>query len=466
MISLPSSRLFLILKFVIALLMNSVSSLRFMRSSFSVLRPRMASRLSGQRLHDNLQLTPSIMSMSLSTSSPSQNPTHRICTYNILSSHLAEPSYFTSCDPVNLDASKRFLKIKAKLDEEVSQNAIICLQEVSISWAGPLYAFFAERGYAMVSTSYGNVMNNFMGVAIAVPTSMYSIIDADIRRIAENIDFSIPERERGDFYNSTKSFNNNSNNNKNKNVVKEDGGFIQNLFQRAKSIISFSSSIDDDKKLTQSPKNIKNVTSTEDEENERVLSYWRDAGGRKNQMICLKLKPISSSPEKEDKSFVIGTYHMPCAYRRPPMMMVHCALSAQHITDFADGCPYIYAGDFNIKPQDAMYKLLTQGSVESSHPTMPVILDSFKYTGPWRCNLEQPFRSSYVLANGREPDFTNFAQIKSEDPFIDTLDYIFISSEWNVESVKTLPIRGNIKGPLPSSDEPSDHVMLSAKLSF
>ena len=34
-------------------------------------------------------------------------------------------------------------------------------------------------------------------------------------------------------------------------------------------------------------------------------------------------------------------------------MMIHCALSAQHIHKYAKGSPYVYCGDFNIKVSQA-----------------------------------------------------------------------------------------------------------------
>jgi endonuclease/exonuclease/phosphatase family metal-dependent hydrolase len=54
-------------------------------------------------------------------------------------------------------------------------------------------------------------------------------------------------------------------------------------------------------------------------------------------------------------------------------MMIHCALSAQHLQRFAAGSPYIYTGDFNIKPPDSMYRLLTEGTVAEGDPNLPVV---------------------------------------------------------------------------------------------
>ena len=72
-------------------------------------------------------------------------------------------------------------------------------------------------------------------------------------------------------------------------------------------------------------------------------------------------------------------------------------------------------------------------------------------------------------ALGREPDFTNYAQIKDDAPFIDTLDYIFLGNganngNWKVENVLHLPSRSEVKGPYPAQEEPSDHVLMTANL--
>ena len=52
----------------------------------------------------------------------------------------------------------------------------------------------------------------------------------------------------------------------------------------------------------------------------------------------------------DSKPFVVGTYHMPCMFKVPSVMMIHCALSAQHIHKYANNDPYVLVGDFNIKP--------------------------------------------------------------------------------------------------------------------
>ena len=91
-----------------------------------------------------------------------------------------------------------------------------------------------------------------------------------------------------------------------------------------------------------------------------------------------------------------------------------------------------------------------------------------KYGMEWN-PTSKPMRSAYAVASSdgkTEPDFTNYARVKEDEPFIDTLDYLFISDEWNVSKVKSLPHRDDCGGPFPNLDhnEPSDHILIAANL--
>ena len=92
----------------------------------------------------------------------------RVVSYNLLSSHLAKPSYHTRCDPCNLKAEKRLPKLLSKLETELNQSldvpVIFCLQEVSHDWASALHVFFAENGYHLVTALYGRRFNGYMGM--------------------------------------------------------------------------------------------------------------------------------------------------------------------------------------------------------------------------------------------------------------------------------------------------------------
>lgn len=77
-----------------------------------------------------------------------------------------------------------------------------------------------------------------------------------------------------------------------------------------------------------------------------------------------------------------------------------------------------------------------------------------------------PLRSAYAVMNGAEPDFTNYAKVRDDPIFIETLDYMFLSDEWNVTSVEPLPNRDEVEGPLPNAEEPSDHILIAAELAL
>lgn len=361
----------------------------------------------------------------------------RVTTYNVLSSHLARADYFSFCNPKWLQASYRLMKVKEKIDAEVAKKSIICLQEVSTVWAGSLHVYFAARGYHFVTGLYGNKFNGYMGVGMAVPLSEYDVLDVDITRIADTKTVARKKHEKGIL------------------------ATLKNLFYWP--LVRFF------KALGILP--------------EKQKSVWDESLNRFNQMVSMRLQPKgiaaddkmgssdalpgASSPaaSKSVSSFVVGTYHMPCTFRIPQVMMIHCALSAQHIDKFASGSPYIYCGDFNIKPDSPMYTLLTNGKVDSSIPEYPVSLDSDN----WKPEVA-PLKSCYKELLGKEPEYTNNARIVDQEPFIETLDYIFMSSghSWKVHEVESLetkhPAKADVKEPLPSEHEPSDHILLSADM--
>ena len=61
---------------------------------------------------------------------------HRITSYNVLSSCLAEPDHFSTCNPTYLEKDYRLHKLFEKLLPEISMQAVLNLQEVSNEWAG------------------------------------------------------------------------------------------------------------------------------------------------------------------------------------------------------------------------------------------------------------------------------------------------------------------------------------------
>jgi len=84
------------------------------------------------------------------------------------------------------------------------------------------------------------------------------------------------------------------------------------------------------------------------------------ASRRSNVMVTLHLSP----PFSPSSSFAISTYHMPCAFRTPQMMALHSSLSVRNIQQRAEQwgtSRYVLAGDFNLKPDSGLYKMITTG---------------------------------------------------------------------------------------------------------
>ncbi len=126
---------------------------------------------------------PLICSMSSSASSAVMKI--RVCSYNVLSSALASPTHFTSCDPDDLDFHKRLPRVISKIEEEVTKRSIVCLQEVSHEFTGPLHVFFAKNNYSFVTGLYGSRFSNYMGVALAIPLDKFSLEHVDVSTLSD-----------------------------------------------------------------------------------------------------------------------------------------------------------------------------------------------------------------------------------------------------------------------------------------
>jgi endonuclease/exonuclease/phosphatase family metal-dependent hydrolase len=136
--------------------------------------------------------------------------------------------------------------------------------------------------------------------------------------------------------------------------------------------------------------------------------------------------------------------------------------------------PHVIAGDWNIKPEDGAYKLLTTGELLPEDPAYPEPAKSKLRPShtlmTWEPRI-QSMRSAYAACHeGQEPDFTNYAAPRSlegdDQGFIGTLDYIFVSPEWKVTATTEVPTRDQVKGPFPNLHvtEPSDHILVAADI--
>jgi mRNA deadenylase 3'-5' endonuclease subunit Ccr4 len=332
----------------------------------------------------------------------------RVVSYNVLSSHLASPTHFTTLDPLHLEASTRLPLVLQKLDDAISdKNTIVCLQEVSHDWAAAFHTWFANRGYHLVTGLYGKKFNGYMGVALAYPNQVFETINMDIARLADKRIGGwpvAPEEEGGGIWKGLRS-----------------------LWKISNKWVGWQ----------ESPRD-----------------HWEISENRFNILLTATLRDKTSG-----KAFCVGNYHMPCAYYAPMVMTIHSEMAASHVQDIAGEVPYILAGDWNLTPDSATYKLLTTGALPKEDASFPTPKHDFN----WMPTI-QPMKSAYAEFEGSEPDFTNYARVKEDDPFIDTLDYIFLSNGWKVVGVQKIPHRKDVDGPFPNETEPSDHVLISADL--
>eukprot|EP00959_Pyramimonas_sp_CCMP1952_P240352 5022894-Pyramimonas_sp.AAC.2 len=83
--------------------------------------------------------------MDSTTTADGKMPEVRVATYNILSSKLARSEQFPSCAPEDLRANVRYKRILPKLEAEMAQGSILCLQEVTSSLSQPCLSVFSSH---------------------------------------------------------------------------------------------------------------------------------------------------------------------------------------------------------------------------------------------------------------------------------------------------------------------------------
>ena len=216
-------------------------------------------------------------------------------------------------------------------------------------------------------------------------------------------------------------------------------------------------------------------------------NFYDQVKRRYNTTVMLRLKDKTS-----ERTFVIATYHMPCVFYAPNQMLVHTNLLSRMVYDFAakTDSQYIVAGDFNFLPDSPCYKLMTTGKInyanlvddideDADYDTVRKIcrqlkecesdngITQYDLSNTWYKRELVPHTSAYYAINSKEPDYTNCAITKNQKsgiPFCETLDYIFGSKGIVFHSVDELKDHKDHKDhePLPTKEEPSDHLMIGA----
>lgn len=349
-----------------------------------------------------------------------------IVTYNVLSSSLASASHYPQCDPSDLDANTRFARLLAKLEQPIASRAVICLQEVSLAWTGPLHSFFASRQFHFVVANYGSYFNGYMGVGLAFPVNVYDALDIRVERLTDSHRWPRQPQLTG------------------------AAKFISDI--RARLCVAWEALFGDiGKSKASRHKNGRESNSAD---------VWSKSRDRRNMIIFARLRSKTNGAR-----LCVGTYHMPCAFYSPPQMMIHSALVVRRFQDLCAGDSGVLAGDFNIKPQDSSYKMITTGQINAADRDYPTIVPDNSSPSQWMPTPLFPMKSAYKAVLGQEPDFTNYALVEDNPPFIDTLDYLFCSPDLDVVDVIRLPHRNAVvQAPYPTRTEPSDHSLIGATL--
>jgi exonuclease III len=326
--------------------------------------------------------------------------TVRVVSYNLLVPIYGDrPEYYYKCQPQYLKTDHRWNLIQSELEQEIvrHENTIICMQEVCLGFLPKLELFFRRLNYTFFHNLYGTRGDNYMGVGMAIPVSM-QLKSISFIKVGDHIRSINKPREKE-----------------------------INLFTRGWDLYQYVMN-----KFTQP-----------------ASDPWQIAMTKSNTLICLQVVI-------DGKVLCIGTYHMPCQFKNPDVMAVHSSTVKDLMFQLAAGKNVILAGDFNIKPSDACYNVLTERG--DGGYKLP---ESSIYEISYRSNTEQLLKSAYREKNGTEPAYTNFCAVPGTPTFCATLDYILFSGTLTIEKVLELPDHPTGES-YPDETHPSDHLMIAA----
>lgn len=352
-----------------------------------------------------------------------------VVTYNILSPALVSKEYFPTCKEEHL--TDRFDAIKRMLHDSVKSGAIICLQEVPRAWSGPFNVWFMRCGYHYIDSLYGYDKNGYMGVAMAFPVDRFDMMDCVIESIADHI--KTPPTYQKNMQLSMKA---------------PEHNFLTKLlllFALYCVVIPWNMV----RSYSERPK----------------PDVYRRAKRYSNTMIALTLKPKLAH---NDHTFIVATYHMPCAFYDPQIITLHTMALLERLqgmqkinSDTHRPIPLIIAGDFNFMPDSLQYELIVGlGPIEHDHPAYPRTPTGVAFPVIRTRTMD----SAYARTHFCEPLFTNHSQVAGRPVFKDTIDYIFCSKDCGVIAAHAHFSEHDVANVMPNAFQPSDHVMLSATI--
>ena len=210
----------------------------------------------------------------------------RVCSYNLLSQSLCRPESHYRSKPEDCHPQTRYKRVTAQLQAEVDQGSLLALQEVSETWAARLAVFFTQRDYNFMYRCYGGNFSDYMGVGIAFPMKKYAMTDLVTKRIADWGKWPRKPREEASMMTS-----------------------LSSLAKRVRASV-FGEVKDDDP--------------------------YRLARRRYNVAMWMKLKDLNN-----DKEICLGTYHMPCVFWSPSVMLFHTTLLFNFLQKLSKTTPLI-----------------------------------------------------------------------------------------------------------------------------
>lgn len=283
-------------------------------------------------------------------------------------------------------------KILKELQPCFDEEHIICLQEVDITMMERgLYRAFITNGYYPLTAHYSTMAGrDYFGNLIAFPMKKYNLISHDQYKIGDHI--MIP---RG-YTNPIAP------------LPFDDG--------KARTVIG---------------------------------DVYQEAAKRDSALLCATFEDKVSR-----KKFMVYTYHMPCAFWWPAVMVLHAEALLRAIAIDSNSLPHVLLGDFNIQSETPVYKLLTEGVLEDP---------SYFPSPEWKIDIDFacPLNDVRVLAKCPLVP-TTCARSPNGSVFEAAIDHIFCSSEFSNHKMAHLPPNGI----MPNEERGSDHVAVHCALSL
>ena len=236
------------------------------------------------------------------------------------------------------------------IDKESPSALLVCIMralQVSMAWSGPLYAYFATAGYTFMYSSYGNEDNGFMGVGVAVPLHTYDVLGAEMGRLAGTVQWP---RNKGAAPGGAGLAESSSDDTDENSDSSEDESYDEGdeaePAMAAAGVVSASAATTAQEVAV--PEGRRRMSRKEKKLAKKVMEGKVDVGlgqGRRrphrlsdaldmlNISVSLKRKNCMVSAKLRCKqtgvTFGVSTYHMPCAYKKEDIMLVHAALAFQ-----------------------------------------------------------------------------------------------------------------------------------------